>query len=53
MHGGAPGTGAPRGERNGNYRHRRRALAALAERRELMAFLREARLCARHAIDAE
>jgi hypothetical protein len=43
MHGGAHGSGAPRGPRNGNYRHGRRTAEAIAVRRELMAFLREAR----------
>jgi hypothetical protein len=43
MHGGAQGTGAPRGERNGNYRHGRRTIEAMAERRRLMEFIREAR----------
>ena len=51
MHGGAPGTGAPRGERNGNYRHGRRTIEAMAERRRLMEFLREARRFAREAVE--
>jgi hypothetical protein len=51
MHGGAPGTGAPRGERNGNYRHGRRTLEAMAERRRLMEFIREARRFARRALE--
>jgi hypothetical protein len=51
MHGGAPGSGAPKGERNGNYRHGRRTAEAIAERRELMNFIREARRFARQALD--
>src|SRR5215208_5444149 len=47
MHGGAHGSGAPKGSRNGNYRHGRRMAEAIAERRELMAFIREARRYAR------
>ena len=43
MHGGAHGSGAPSGPRNGNYRHGRRTAEAIAERRQLMAFIREAR----------
>jgi hypothetical protein len=43
MHGGAHGSGAPKGSRNGNYRHGRRTAEAIAERRELTAFIREAR----------
>ena len=33
MHGGAKGSGAPRGERNGNYRHGHRTKEAIAQRR--------------------
>ena len=51
MHGGAPGSGAPKGERNGNYRHGRRTAEAIAERRELMNFIREARKFAKQALD--
>jgi hypothetical protein len=43
MHGGAHGSGAPKGPRNGNYKHGRYTAEAIAERRELMAFIREAR----------
>jgi hypothetical protein len=32
MHGGAPGSGAPTGSRNGNYRHGYFTAAATAER---------------------
>ena len=43
MPGGAHGSGAPKGSRNGNYRHGRRTAEAIAQRRALMAFIREAR----------
>ena len=43
MHGGAPGSGAPSGPRNGNYRHGCCTAEATAERRRLMAFIRQAR----------
>jgi hypothetical protein len=43
MHGGAHGSGAPKGPRNGNYKHGRYTAEAIAERRELMSFIREAR----------
>jgi hypothetical protein len=36
---------------NGNYRHGRRTAEAIAERRELMAFIREARRFATQAMD--
>ena len=35
MHGGAAGSGAPKGERNGNYRHGFYTAEAIAERRGL------------------
>ena len=40
MHGGAPGSGAPRGERNGNYRHGFYTAEAIAERRAVRALIR-------------
>ena len=40
MHGGAKGSGAPRGERNGNYRHGLRTREAIAERRALRALIK-------------
>lgn len=43
MHGGAAGSGAPAGERNGNYRHGVYTQEAIAERRFLNALLRDAR----------
>jgi len=41
MHGGASGSGAPRGERNGNYKHGRFTCEAIAERRAIRRFLEE------------
>ena len=40
MHGGAHGSGAPTGERNGNYRHGYYTAEAMAERRALTALIR-------------
>jgi hypothetical protein len=40
MHGGAKGSGAPRGERNGSYRHGLFTGEAKAERRSLRAMIR-------------
>lgn len=42
-HGGAPGSGAPHGERNGRYVHGRYTKAAMAERRRLAALLQASR----------
>lgn len=53
LHGGAPGSGAPTGEQNGNYRHGRFTRAAAEERKvQLMAAIQrrkesEARVRAR------
>ena len=41
MHGGAHGSGAPRGKRNGNYRHGYYTAEAMAERRALRALIRD------------
>ena len=41
MHGGAKGSGAPRGERNGNYRHGLFTREAIEERRWITALVRE------------
>jgi hypothetical protein len=41
MHGGAPGSGAPKGERNGNYRHGFYTVEATADRRAVRAFIRK------------
>ncbi len=43
MHGGAPGSGAPKGERNGAYRHGRYTCEAIAQRRALREMLKAAR----------
>ena len=42
MHGGAKGSGGPRGERNGNFRHGLRTKEAEAERQQAKALVREA-----------
>jgi glucans biosynthesis protein len=42
MHGGAPGSGAPKGNRNA-LRHGRYAAQAIAMRREMRALLRRSR----------
>ena len=41
MHGGAKGSGAPRGERNGNFRHGLFTREAIEERRWINARVRE------------
>jgi hypothetical protein len=41
MHGGARGSGAPAGRRNGNYRHGAYTREAIAERRLLRAWLKQ------------
>jgi hypothetical protein len=43
MHGGAHGSGAPSGERNGNYRHGLYTAEAIAERKAVRAWLRSMR----------
>src|SRR5438270_13702390 len=43
MHGGAPGSGAPSGRRNGNYRHGHFTAEAKEQRRRLGLLIREAR----------
>ena len=40
MHGGAAGSGAPSGPRNGNYRHGLRTQEAMAERKMLRAWVK-------------
>jgi hypothetical protein len=40
FHGGAPGSGAPFGNRNGKYRHGDRSRAAVAERQKFSALLK-------------
>ena len=43
MHGGAAGSGAPIGERNGNWRHGRFTRQSIAERQAARELLRSAR----------
>jgi hypothetical protein len=43
MHGGAAGSGAPKGKRNGNYRHGGFTTEAIDERRRLVALIRDSR----------
>jgi hypothetical protein len=43
MHGGAHGSGAPSGERNGNYRHGFYTAEAIAERKAVRDWLRAIR----------
>jgi hypothetical protein len=43
MHGGAKGSGAPRGERNGNYRHGGFTYKAFEEQRMITSWIRSAR----------
>ena len=47
MHGGAKGSGAPKGERNGAYKHGQQTEAARAERGQLMGWIRLMRGLAR------
>ena len=41
MHGGAAGSGAPKGQHNGNYRHGFYTADAIAERRAMRAVIRK------------
>jgi hypothetical protein len=43
MHGGAAGSGAPKGDRNGNWRHGRFTCEAIAERRATRGLLHSTR----------
>jgi len=43
MHGGAPGSGAPRGNKNA-LKHGRHTREAIAERRQVHALLRQSRM---------
>lgn len=43
MHGGAAGSGAPRGKRNGSWRHGRFTCEAIAERKKARDVLQSAR----------
>jgi hypothetical protein len=44
MHGGAPGSGGPKGARNGNYKHGRYTAEAIASRRWVSEKIRAARI---------
>ena len=50
LHGGAEGSGAPRGERNGAYRHGLYTREAIAERKAMRALIRSFREDARAAL---
>jgi glucans biosynthesis protein len=50
LHGGAEGSGAPRGDRNGSYRHGLYTREAIAERQALRALIRGYREDARGAL---
>ena len=52
LHGGAEGSGAPCGERNGSYRHGLFTREAIAERKALQALIRGFREDARGALSA-
>jgi hypothetical protein len=43
MHGGATGSGAPKGQANGNYRHGGFTCAAIQERRAVQELIRQAK----------
>jgi hypothetical protein len=43
MHGGAPGSGGPKGSRNGNYKHGRYTVEAIASRRWVRQCIRDVR----------
>jgi hypothetical protein len=43
MHGGAAGSGAPKGKRNGKYRHGGYTAEAIAERKRLALLVRDSR----------
>jgi hypothetical protein len=43
MHGGAAGSGAPKGKRNGKYRHGSFTTEAIDERRRLASLIRDSR----------
>jgi hypothetical protein len=47
MHGGAPGSGGPKGRRNGNYKHGRYTAEAIASRRWVRRLTRDVRALTR------
>jgi hypothetical protein len=52
MHGGATGSGAPKGERNGNYRHGLFTQKVLEERRRVAVLIRQSRKLLSRCTDA-
>jgi hypothetical protein len=50
MHGGAPGSGAPSGKRNGNYRHGHFTAEAQEQRRQLRLLIQGARKTVRSLV---
>jgi hypothetical protein len=52
LHGGAEGSGAPCGERNGSYRHGLYTREAIAERKAMRTLIRSFREDAREALSA-
>src|SRR5271163_4900575 len=52
LHGGAEGSGAPRGERNGSYRHGLYTREAIAERKAMRELIRSFREDTRGALSA-
>lgn len=50
MHGGAPGSGAPCGRRNGNFRHGHFTAEAKEQRRRLRSLIRDARKMVRSLV---
>jgi len=53
MHGGAKGSGAPRGERNGNFKHGRWTRESVEERKAIRAKISEIRTLLRGAEPTE
>lgn len=51
MHGGSSGSGAPKGERNGRYRHGRFTCEALEERRKTRALMAQMQAFANGILD--
>jgi hypothetical protein len=52
MHGGAKGSGAPKGEGNGNYRHGQFTCEAIEERRQIRALIAQMREYAQGLLQA-
>jgi hypothetical protein len=51
MHGGAPGSGGPKGARNGNYKHGLYTAEAIASRKLLRQQIREVRALTRKLLE--